>query len=70
LDNASIESIANLKLPKDVLQRLNSLTNQEFESELELFTAVTDKIGSANARMYWKIIWSFSSFRLKLTRKL
>ena len=64
LDNASIRLIGN-HVPKDVLQRLNLLTNQEFESELELFTVVTDKIGSANARMYWKIIWSFSSFSLK-----
>jgi 4-amino-4-deoxy-L-arabinose transferase-like glycosyltransferase len=65
LDNASIESIANLNLPKDVPQRLNSLTNQEFESELELFTAVTDEIGSANAKMFWRIIWTFAKFSLK-----
>jgi hypothetical protein len=64
LDNASIRLIGN-HVPKDVLQRLNSLTNQEFESELELFTVVTDKIGSTNAKMYWNSIWSFSSFSLK-----
>ena len=65
LDNASIESIANLNLPKDVLQRLNSLTNQEFESESELFAAVTDEIGSANAKMFWRVIWTFAKFSPK-----
>ena len=65
LDNASIESIANLNLPKGVLQRLNSLINQEFESESELFTAVTDEIGLDNAKKFWRVIWTFAKFSPK-----
>ena len=64
LDNASIGLIGN-HVPKDVVQHLNSLTKQEFESELEYFTAVAGEFGSANAKRYWKEIWNFSKFSLK-----
>ena len=64
LDNASIGLIENY-IPKDVLRHLNSLTNQKFESELEYFEAVTDEIGSVNAKKYWKEIWNYSTFSLK-----
>ena len=64
LDNASIRLIEN-HIPKDVLRHLNSLTDQVFESELEYFEAVTDEIGSVNAKRYWKEIWNFSTFALK-----
>ncbi|MCS5610357.1 MAG: hypothetical protein NZ961_08070, partial [Candidatus Poribacteria bacterium] len=64
LDNASIRLIGNY-IPKVVLRNLNSLINQEFESELEYFEAVTDEIGSVNAKKYWKEIWNVSTFSLK-----
>jgi|GEM_PF-1754726 len=64
LDNASIRLIEN-HIPKIVLRHLNSLINQEFESELEYFAAVTDEIGSVNAKRYWKEIWNVSTFSLK-----